>query len=270
MYKLLYLIPLFLLGTILIRSKPEQPPINQLRLLLSELRGGDFAHAGDMESIDMVLTKLKQNFPNVLEGNCIDVGCGFGGTADYLMKHGIKNIWGIDIDKTAIDYAKSKYKKINFLTQDAASLSLKFNRDFFSLMVLFNVMYAIEDKTSVLWQLAKIAKPGAILVIFDFSTTENNEPLLDLTEKTLRPICKKSIRQQLCETGWEVLEVRDLSDNFIQWYEQLLKKLDEKKNSLNGHFLEKDIAKFSATYVNILYQLRKRTLGGILIYAKRI
>ena len=138
MYKLLYLIPLFLLGAILIRSTPEQPQINQLRLMLSELRGGDFAHAGDMESIDMVLTKLKQNFPNVLEGNCIDVGCGFGGTADYLMKHGIKNIWGIDIDKTAIDYAKSRYKKINFLTQDAASLSLKFNRESTNLRYMEN------------------------------------------------------------------------------------------------------------------------------------
>ena len=137
-------------------------------------------------------------------------------------------------------------------------------------MYLFNVLYAIEDKASVLWQLAHIACPGAILMIFDFSSPESADPLLDLAGKPMRPIYIKSIKQQLHETGLEVLEVRDLSGNFIAWYEQLLKKLTEKQEELKGHFLEKDIAKFSATYVHILHHLRRKTLSGVLIYAKRI
>ena len=255
---------------LLLPSKVDQPVLNQTRLILAELRGGDFAHAGDKEAIDIVLAKLKQDFPKVLEGNCLDVGCGSGGTADYFVKHGFKNVWGIDVDKAVIDYAKSKYKGVEFLNADALSLSLKFNRDFFSFLCLFNVLYAIEDKDSVLWQLAHVASPGAILMIFDFSSPEGADPLLDLAGKSMRPIDTKTIKQQLHEAGWEVLEIRDLSGNFIVWYEQLLKKLAEKQEELRGHFLEKDIAKFSATYVHILHQLRKKTLGGVLIYAKRI
>lgn len=272
MYKFLYLIPFLLIGVWLLfkPSKVVPPEINQARLILSELRGGDFAHAGDKEAIDMVIAKIKYGFSEVLEGNCLDVGCGFGGTADYLKKCGFKNIWGVDIDKSVIDYAKSKYKGIEFLTSDAASLNLRFNRDFFSFVYLFNVLYAIEDKSLVLWQLANVSQSGAILMIFDFSSTESSEPILDLAGKPMCPIYTKNIKQQLHEAGWEVLEVRDLSGNFIVWYEQLLKKLDEKKQELKGHFLEKDIAKFSATYVHILHQLRRKTLGGILIYAKRI
>ncbi len=271
-FKIWYLIPFVVIGGyyLLTSSKTSAPQLNQARLILSQLRGGDFTHAGDKEAVDMVVTKLKQDHPEVLKGNCLDVGCGFGGTADYLVKQGFKRVWAIDIDKSTIKYAKSKYKGVEFSTLDAASLSSHFNKGFFSFMYLFNVLYAVEDKAAVLKQLAEVSKPGAILMIFDYSTVNSSEPILDLAGNPMRPISTKKIRQQLQESGWEVLEVRDLSDNFITWYEQLLQKLDDKKQELNGHFLEKDIAKFSATYIQILHNLNRKTLGGLMIYAKRV
>lgn len=274
MYKALYVVPFVLMtGYFLLdplKTKTIVPKINQARLILSELRGGDFTHAGDKEAIDMVLTKLKQDYPEIIKENCLDFGCGFGGTADYLVKHGFKHVWGVDIDPTVIDYAKTKYKDIEFLHLDAASLSLKFDKDFFSFVYLFNVLYAIEDKAAVLKQLARVSKPGAILMIFDYSVAESVEPLLDLAGKPMRPISTNKIKQQLYESGWEILEIRELRENFIVWYEQLLQKLEEKKQEIKDQFLEQDIAKFSATYLHILHQLRNRTLGGVLIYAKRI
>lgn len=270
-FRIEYLIPFLIIGGYFLTtsSKTTPPSLNQARLILSQLRSGDFTHAGDKEAIDMVVTKVKQEYPEVLKGNCLDVGCGFGGTADYLVKQGFKHIWGIDIDKSTIAYAKSKYKGVAFSTLDAASVSTQFNKEFFSFVYLFNVLYAIEDKVFVLRQLAKVAKPGAVLMIFDYSVIDSNEPILDLAGNPMRPISTKEIRQQLQESGWEVLEVRDLCGNFITWYEQLLQKLEEKKQELKGNFLEKDIAKFSATYIHILHHLRRKTLGGLIIYAKR-
>lgn len=250
-------------------SKTTPPKLNQARLILSELRGGDFTHAGDKEAVDIVIDKLKQDFPEVLKGNCLDVGCGFGGTADYLVSQGFKHVWGIDIDKAALKYAKSKYKNVTFSVLDARSLNLQFNKDFFSFVYLFNVLYSIEDKVTVLQQLARVSKPGAILMLFDFSTVESTEPILDLAGKPMLPVVTNKIKQQLQESGWEVLEVRDLSNNFIIWYEQLLQKLDQKKKQLKEKFLEEDIAKVSATYVHILHHLQHKTLGGVLIYARR-
>lgn len=273
MRKLLYLTPFLLIGGYFLVNCSKQPvtsKVNQARLILSELRGGDFTHAGDKEAIDMMITKVKQDFPEVLKGNCLDVGSGFGGTADYLVKNGFEHVWGVDIDPAVIDFAKAKYKSVEFLAIDAASLSLKFSKDFFCFTYLFNVLYAIEDKVQALKQLAKVSKPGAILMIFDYSITDNNEPILDLVGKPMRPIDTKKIKRQLYESGWEVLETRDLSEMFIVWYEQLLQKLEEKKHEIKGNFLEQDIAKFSATYLHILHQLRNKSLGGILIYAKRI
>ncbi len=272
MRKLWYSLPFFLIGGGLLFTSLKTAPVklNQARLILSELRGGDFTHAGDKEAIDMVLAKLKQDFPEALKGNCLDVGCGFGGTADYLMKKGFKHVWGIDVDKSAIDYAEPKYKKVKFLNVDALSLSSQFDKDFFSFVYLFNVLYAIEDKASALEQLARVSAPGAILMIFDYSVVDSSEPMLDLAGKPIRPICMKKIKQQLQESGWKVLEVSDISKNFIVWYDQLIKKLEEKNQELKGHFLEEDIAKVSTTYVHILHHLRRKTLGGVLIYAKRL
>lgn len=272
MNKLLYFVPLFLIGAYFLinSSKPITPEVVQARLILSELRGGDFTHAGDKEAVDMVIAKIHQDFPEIQNEKCLDVGCGFGGTADYLVKNGFKYVWGVDIDPAVIDYAKTKYKGIEFLNSDAASLSLKFEKDFFSFVYLFNVLYAIEDKVLALKQLAKVSKPGAILMIFDYSITDHNEPILDLVGKPMRPIDTKKIKRQLYESGWEVLEIRDLRETFIMWYEQLLQKLEAKKQEVKEQFLEKDIAKFSATYLHILHQLRNKSLGGVLIYAKRI
>ena len=272
MKKLLYLVPLLLIGAYFLfaPSKAKFPKLNQTRLMLSELRGGDFTHPGDREAVDMVMTKIKQENPDIILGNCLDVGCGFGGTADYLVKNGFKHVWAVDIDPAVIEYAKSKYKEVNFQAADAASVSMKFERNFFSFVYLYNVLYAIEDKVAVLRQLARVSKPGAILMIFDYSVEKTTEPLLDLAGKVMLPIQTKKIKQQLYESGWEVLEVRDLSETFAVWYEQLLQKLEDKKKEIKGHFLEKDIAKFSAAYIHILHQLRHKTLGGVLIYAKRI
>lgn len=270
--KLLYAVPFLLLFAYLTFSLSKSPStkLNQARLILSTLRGGDFAHAGDREAIDMVLEKMKNDFPEALEGNCLDVGCGFGGTADYLVKKGVKNIWGIDVDPAVITYAKTKYKNIQFITTDAAALGAKFDKEFFSFCYLFNVLYAIDNKIAVLKQIAKVSKPGAILMIFDYSTINNTHPLLDLAGKPIRPIEIKKIKHQLYESGWEVLEIRDLSKTFIRWYEDLLQKLDQKRKDISNQFLEQDVAKFSATYLHILHQLRNESLGGVLIYARRL
>jgi 2-polyprenyl-3-methyl-5-hydroxy-6-metoxy-1,4-benzoquinol methylase len=265
-------LPFLLIGGYFVSMSSKNVPVtlNQARLIVSELRGGDFTHAGDTEAIDMVLAKLKADFPEVLKGNCLDVGCGFGGTADYLVKQGVEKIWGIDINKPALDYAKSKYKSVNCLNLDAFAVSTQFDRKFFSLVYLFNVLYAIEDKVSVLKQLAMVSKPGAILMLFDYSAGDNGDPVLDLAGATMHPIQTNKIEQQLKEAGWEIVEKNDLSSEFVVWYEKLIQKLSVKEQELKGNYLAEDISKVFLTYSHILNQLRLKKMGGVLIYAKRV
>lgn len=54
--------------------------IDKTRLLLSKIKQGDFTHAGDQEAVNLVLNKVRDSSPKVLQENCLEIGCGFGGT----------------------------------------------------------------------------------------------------------------------------------------------------------------------------------------------
>ena len=215
---------------------------NPKRLLISEIRGGDYAHAGDVEAIDLVLEKLYSINPNLKSSKILDVGCGFGGTLDYLKNKGFKHLYGIDIDKIAIDYAKQRYKDIQFNNIDALASSATFPKSTFELIWLLNSIYAIEDKNKLLSSLARIAKSGATLVIFDYSMAEGDGVLSvhDFAGKQMLPIKITDLLRNLDTNGWDIIEIDDLSEDFIKWYSAFLVKLRSKKDLLISRFSERD------------------------------
>ncbi|MBY0461740.1 MAG: methyltransferase domain-containing protein [Alphaproteobacteria bacterium] len=251
---------------------PSKP--NPSRLLLAKIRGGDYAHAGDKDAFRVVLPKIVDYFKErLVEQTVLDVGCGLGGTADYLYTQGFYNIWGIDIDKGAIEYARSKYPFIDFSVWDATKVEQKFEKDFFSLLYMFNVFYALSDqeKMQALNSLAEVAKPGALLVIFECTSPKSEDPqeIKDLTGKPMRPIVLSLFHEQIKKSKWEIVEEIDLSDNYIKWYKDLLYKLDQQKNSFTNDFPVEIINHLIVTYTAILAKLEKKIWGGIVVYAKR-
>lgn len=62
--------------------------MNTARLLLANLRGGDYAHPGDKDAIDMVIRKVLELSPDIQKGICLDIGSGLGGTANYMYESG--------------------------------------------------------------------------------------------------------------------------------------------------------------------------------------
>ncbi|MBY0280974.1 MAG: methyltransferase domain-containing protein [Alphaproteobacteria bacterium] len=251
---------------------PSKP--NPSRLLLAKIRGGDYAHAGDKDAFRVVLPKIVDYFKErLVEQTVLDVGCGLGGTADYLYTQGFYNIWGIDIDKGAIEYARSKYPFIDFSVWDATQVDQKFEKDFFSLLYLFNVFYALSDqqKMQTLNSLAAVAKPGALLVIFECTSPKAEDPqeIKDLTGKPMRPIVLPVFHDMIKKSKWEIIEKVDLSDQYIKWYKDLLYKLDQQKNSFTNEFPVEIINHLTTTYIAILEKLEKKTWGGIVVYAKR-
>lgn len=243
---------------------------NSKRLLLSTLREGDYAHAGDREAIDLVLKKVIAINPGIKEGKVLDVGCGFGGTLDYLKVRDFKNLYGIDINLDSIDYAKAKYPGINFIKMDA--LEADHLETKFDLIMLFNSAYAIADKAKLLKALNKVVNPGSILVIFDYSIKGNEENLAirDFAGMPMYPIKLDSISQDLKATNWSLLETEDLSHEFINWYDQFLQKLDQQKAHLESKFSKKDIDQVQSSFSYFLSELKAGRMGGVVIYARKV
>lgn len=243
--------------------------MNTARLLLANLRGGDYAHAGDREAIDIVLEKALALSPKIQKGPCLDVGSGLGGTANYIYNLGFHSIYGIDLDQTAIEYAKQCYPQIPCLAANANDVAKLFNKEFFSFIYMFNVLYAIEDKSSLLKNLYAVAKPGAILALFDYTTEQTSFNLKDLAGKPMHPIRLKELEKNLKDAGWEIIEIHDLSSYFRGWYRDLLDKIEKEQEILSSQFSEVDINKVKTTFSTIYEWLKTSKLGGAVIYARK-
>src|SRR5260370_17274946 len=60
--------------------------------MLALMRDGDYAHAGEEEAIERALRSVQKNS----QSWNLDVGCGRGGSAEYLARHGWGNLAGSD------------------------------------------------------------------------------------------------------------------------------------------------------------------------------
>lgn len=104
-------------------SGAKVPSPNSSRLLLSDLRGGDYAHAGDAEAINIVIDKALSFDPTMRTSPALDVGSGFGGTVNYLYQKGFTLAEGCDVDPAPIAYAQDHYSSLTFTAVDALSVS---------------------------------------------------------------------------------------------------------------------------------------------------
>lgn len=239
------------------------------RLLLSALRNGDYAHAGDEDAIDLVIRQLLVTQPHIKKGKVLDVGCGFGGTLGYLKTKGFTSLYGIDIHAEAIHYAQAKYSGITFETLNAFEayrLGLKFD-----LIVLFNSVYAIHDKKKLLQVLNEISNPNAILVIFDYSAKDYGKTLdiKDFSGKPMYPIQITPFLEELRRTHWELLEIQDLSGQFFTWYDEFLTKLDQQRKALESTFSQSDIEQVEDSFTYFCSHLKTGKMGGVVIYAHK-
>ncbi|TAK81873.1 MAG: class I SAM-dependent methyltransferase [Aquabacterium sp.] len=245
--------------------------LNTSRLLLSKLREGDYAHAGDEEAIDIVLRDVFAFVPSLKEEAVLDVGSGFGGTASYLTRMGFTNVQGFDLDEAAVDYAKEKYRHITFKVADALKINQSYAPQSFSFLSLLNVIYAIQDKECLLKNLATLSKPGGILALFDYAQTKESltYSVKDLAGNPMYPVHMSTIEQDFKTAGWKLLRTTDMTSHFIRWYRTFLDKLSDQVSILQQEFASQDIQKVQATFAFLLDQFEKGYLGGVIIYAQK-
>lgn len=241
--------------------------IENPRLLLAKLRDGDFAHAGDKEAIDIVLSKLAEFFKGKNNIHALDVGAGLGGTADYIKNKTNIKIIGVDIDQNAVHYAKKKYPNIEFYECDALNVNKIFKKQQFDLIYLFNVFYAVPDQKNTLIKLNEITKPGGILVIFDYTINDFNLQLKDLAGKNMMPVNINEIQKWFQNSNWQILEIQDLTEEYIRWYKDFLALLKARKNELLQEFTEMAYFNVESTFSTLLENLKNKKLHGSVIYA---
>lgn len=238
------------------------------KLLLAEIRTKDYTHAGEQEAIDITMNK----FPKNTNRKLLDIGCGLGGTANYINIKKWGNIKAIDIKKDLIDYAKTTYPNIEFYHCNAINCSNLFLKETFDVIYHFNSFYAIINQEKALNEYYKIATNETKLLIFDYMVKKinNYKPPFQNDYEAFTPINYNIISKQLLNSGWNLEEFIDISENYIKWYKKLLSKIHTKKMDLIKKFGEKIYNQVLCNFTNLYNLLINNNLGGCIVYASKV
>lgn len=245
--------------------------IDNPRILLSHLRNSDYAHAGEQEAIDIVLQGISRFIHHDAKHKLkmLDVGCGLGGTAAYIKNKTHADLYGIDIDNHAIQYA-NKYQNIHFFNCNVENTENIFPHNEFDVIYSFNSFYAFANQEQALKSLATITKRDGLLVIFDYMQTSKdaNLSLTDLAGKKMHFIIADEFNQLLNKTGWKLIQTHTLNHEYKKWYVNAISQLHSNKNLLLQKFTEHAYNQVNETFLNLITHIQSKKLGGSIFYGK--
>lgn len=238
------------------------PNLPEGKQILATLRGGDYAHPGEQEAIALALDGI----PVDPGARVLDVGCGLGGTADWIRERGWTQVVGVDRDAEAIRHAQQRYPSVAFHSCDVQALP-QAGLGSFDLICLFNSFYAFADQEGALENLRGVARPGARLRLFDYAQPAPG-PLPDaLGEEIGTPIALDAIAGQLAHAGWQQQAVVDLTERYIGWYQTLLDKLAAARTGTTADHGAQWYQYFARWYGALHQALISGQLRGVLIGA---
>jgi len=145
----------------------------------------------------------------------------------------------------------------------------------FDFFILFNSFYPFQDKKALLDALAKVANPGALIVLFDYSVptaqahSKKEIKLVDFSGKDIWPMDVEHLKGDLNATGWTFLKAEDLTEQYIKWYKDLLKNLEAREDTSKGSFTPDTTQRVKDTFSALLERLHTHRMGGVVVYAQR-
>lgn len=235
----------------------------QGKQILATVREGDYAHPGEEEAIGVALMGLTPNAAH----RVLDVGCGRGGTADWMRRQGWSQVAGVDRDADAIAYAQQRYPQVSYCHADVMALD-QAGLGFFDLISLFNAFYAFSAQEAALKQLRAVAVPQAALRLFDYAQPTEGPLPAALGDEIGHPVVLDQVERQLIEAGWQHVHAVDLTAHYIAWYGVFLNKLTACRTiivSTHGS----DWYDFFAHWYGALHQaLMAGELRGVLLQAQ--
>jgi SAM-dependent methyltransferase len=235
--------------------------------LLALIREGDYTHAGEEEAIEFTL----RNEPRHPDQLLLDVGCGRGGTAQYVQDHGWGSVVGLDAEPDSIARARQVYPAIEFHVCDVVDAASVIGRRF-DLIYLFNSFYAFADQPRALAVLARLARECGRLVLFDYTDRggyDANSLLCDGEPLIPHPVKLTDIGDMLHAASWQLTTVEDLTGAYDRWYEALVQRMESKRAQIIDAVGAGGFAFVGGLYAGLLAAIRGGTLGGAIIHAKR-
>lgn len=231
--------------------------------ILSLVREGDYAHAGEEEAIDLAMAGVEKTANRII----LDAGCGRGGTADYLHRNGWGRVVGIDIEARSIEAARQNYPASKFLACDVCDVDQHVD-ECPDIVCMFNAYYCFKDQSKALAALSRIARPHTRMIIFDHVDRGGyrDNPLMDAGKPFLpNPLRLTEVKEQLTGAGWQAPELHELNDEYAAWYASLVGRIEQARDRITDIAGDRGFAHVLGLYRGLLNAARNKKLGAAII-----
>lgn len=234
------------------------------KLVLSLIRGNDYAHAGEEEAIELVLGPLEPS-PHA---RVLDVGCGIGGTARYVVERNWGRVTGIDLDPENIAVAQAHHPDLDFTCADVVDLERTVTGPF-DIIYLFNAFFLFSDQPAALRAMRAVARTGARLALFDYVDLGGYAPWQEHRKTAgLRSTLKlENIEALLPPAGWTVDRIVPAHAEYERWYSELVARIEAMREQIVARSSEGFYHFVLTRYTETRDDVRAGRLGGATVYA---
>jgi SAM-dependent methyltransferase len=231
------------------------------KAILALVRKGDYAHAGEEEAIDIVFKNIAKDSQRLL----LDVGCGRGGTAQYLQTKGWGKVLGVDIDAESINYAQKAYPAVEFKVADALNLAQDLSQQF-DAIYFFNSFYAFSDHLRVLKEARALSRKPGQLIIFDYLLKSQSKKKFTFPE--WNPLDFSFAQTLFPSAGWRIIKTDEISPLYEKWYKGLTARIESSAAAIITLAGKEWFEFVRAFYGKIVTAIEKNLLGGAIVYAE--
>jgi SAM-dependent methyltransferase len=99
-----------------------------------------------------------------IRGSCLDIGCGGGNMAKAIKRERPDlSVHGVDVSRSAIDYASRDHQGVEFRLAEAERLPYKDGQ--FDVVTMFDVLEHVADPVHVLSEVSRVLRPGGLFHI---------------------------------------------------------------------------------------------------------
>lgn len=182
----------------------------------------------------------------------LDVGCGLGGTARYLVEQFNCRVVGIDLTREYVEVGRQLNSLLNMQSDielhHASALDLPFENNSFDYVWTEHVQMNITDKLRFYSEIVRVLRPGGQLMFHDVFRGDGDEPHYPVPwaehSSISSLVTQDTARSIFTEVGLAIEQWLDKTHESIEFFEIVSEKLSNTKMPPLGiHLLMGDTAK---------------------------
>ena len=202
----------------------ESDGVELKNLKADDLKGLEEFHIGEREATiyttQKMMLKPKQRV--------LDIGCGIGGAARYMVNKFGVHVTGIDLTPEYINVAGVINHwlglEMNPYFKCESAIDLPFEDGSFDAAITMHVAMNIKDRPKLYGEAARVLKPGSIFAVYDVMKT-GDEPVVypvpwAASSETSHLTSLDEMKALLADAGFEVLEIEDRTEFGIEFFKK--------------------------------------------------